>query len=210
MPRHLTWLFFLSLTGCTASNFEYLRPVTVTPPSNSIVVNRPVDSLWSAAVPALSREFFVINNIDKASGLINVSYSGDPEKYIDCGRIVSYVKNLRGARTYDFPASRASAQYETMTGLSLYAVERRMSLEGRINVVFEAVGSDQTRVTVNTRYVLSRALTIRDALGKTDSRQESISFDSKHGASFAVLGTAPTTECSPNGRLEQSILDLMK
>ena len=30
-------------------------------------------------------QFFVSNNLAKSTGLVNLSYSGVPEKYLDCG-----------------------------------------------------------------------------------------------------------------------------
>ncbi|UUZ73433.1 hypothetical protein LP415_09480 [Polaromonas sp. P1(28)-8] len=93
------------LAGC-AGKVDYIRPTTkATPGSNVKILNRPREAVWTAAVPELGKRFFVINNLDKASGLINISYSGDPEKYIDCGRITSFVKNAKGERTYEFPGS---------------------------------------------------------------------------------------------------------
>ena len=84
------------IVGC-AGKLDYVRPI-VQPgaSSNSKVIDKPRDAVWNASVPALGRQFFVINNLDKSSGLINVSYSGDPEKYVDCGQVSSYVKNLQG------------------------------------------------------------------------------------------------------------------
>jgi hypothetical protein len=211
MTHRVPYLLFLAfaVTGC-AGSFSYVPPATAPPQPNSIVIDRSIDSVWSRAVPALSKEFFVINNLDKASGLINLSYSGDPEKCVECGRITSYVKNLQGARNYDFPASRAFAKYEVMRG-GLYDVERKMSLDGRINVVFEALSPNQTRVTVNTRYVLTRSTTVHQVGGANTTSQESISFDSKNGASFPPPANgSPATTCVANGKLEQTILDIVK
>ena len=100
----------LSIAGCGAvqSRIDYAPPSrAIAQNANVKVIKRSRDDVWSAAVPALGKQFFVINNIEKASGLMNVSYNGDPEKYIDCGRITSYVKNLRGERNYEFAGAKA-------------------------------------------------------------------------------------------------------
>ncbi len=103
------WLLVpvLLLVGC-AGKQDYIRPTAPTATSNSKVIEKPRDTVWNGAVPALEKQFFVINNMDKASGLINISYTGDPKRYIDCGQVSAYVKNAREERTYDFPGAAAS------------------------------------------------------------------------------------------------------
>lgn len=104
----------VALAGC-AGKVDYIRPtMQATPGQNVKLIQKPRDAVWAASVPALSKQFFVINNLDKSSGLINLSYSGDPEKYIDCGRITSFVKNAQGERTYDFAGAKAQQSYEIM------------------------------------------------------------------------------------------------
>jgi hypothetical protein len=89
-------LILVSLTAC-AGKVEYLRPNIGVPIANTRAVDMSRDELWTRLIPELGKRFFVINNLDKASGLINISYTGDPELYVDCGRITSYVKNAAPA-----------------------------------------------------------------------------------------------------------------
>lgn len=208
MIRRLTMLLALLITGC-AGRLDYVRPVTQPASENSKVIDKPREAVWKAAVPALGKQFFVINNLDQSSGLINLSYSGDPEAYVDCGRVVSYVKNLRGARTYEFAGAKADQSYEAMESSGLYAIQRKMSLEGRVNVVFEELGPDKTRVTVNTRYVLTRTTFVREVGGGNQNRTDSISFNSGSGASFPAASNGRAIECVPTGKLERDILALI-
>src|SRR3546814_8710634 len=54
--------------------------------TNSRTVNAGFEETWDRLVRNLSSEFFVINNIEKASRIINVSFQTDaPERYVDCG-----------------------------------------------------------------------------------------------------------------------------
>lgn len=193
------------IAGC-AGKIDYIRPASSTKTDNTKVVNKSRQAVWDAAVPQLGKEFFVINNLDKSSGLINISYSGDPEKYIDCGRIVSYVKNARGERTYDFAASKQQMTYEVMTS-NLFFLNRQMNLEGRVNLIFEELGPEQTRVSANTRYVVRRDLTVRDVQERSQSRNDSVSFNTNTSASFAAGNNAgDATTCQPTGVLEREIL----
>lgn len=196
-------IFFLS--GC-AGKLDYIRPSPASQVlSNTKIVERSRDAVWSEVVPALGKQFFVINNLDKSSGLINVSYNGDPLKYIDCGRIVSYVKNARGERTYDFPAASPNQQYEVMNDAGLFQVQRTMSLEGRVNMIFEEVGPTTTKVTASTRYVVQRQQTVRDTSGRNNLKTDVMNFNSGAGASFPEGAF-----CQSNGALESELLMTVK
>ena len=200
----------LILTGC-AGKLDYVRPAKHASVSNIKTINKPRDVVWNSAVPELGKRFFVINNLDKSSGLINISYSGDPESYIDCGRVTSYVKNARGERTYDFPGAKAQQTYEVMNGAGLFFIDRRMDLEGRVNLIFEDIGGNSTRVTANTRYVVTRKITARSAANNIpQTLDNSISFNSGGSASFPATADGRATECVPTGKLEQDILSAIK
>ena len=192
------------LIGCSGQN-EYKPPTTPPVLSNSITVDKSKDDVWKEIVPALGKTFFVINNLDKDSGLINISYSGDPEKYVDCGRLHSYVKNLAGERTYDFPASKAYQQYEIMDKNGLFQFTRRMNLEGRMNIIIEEIDANQTRVTANTRYVVTKSGSSTNAgEGIPRSFSDTITFNS------GQKGTFPQgTICQCNGNFEQEVLSLL-
>ncbi|MBI3995664.1 MAG: hypothetical protein HY349_06795 [Nitrospirae bacterium] len=208
--RFLTsMIMVITLGGCTGK-LDYIRPVTDPRVENSKIIDKHREAVWNAAVPTLGKQFFVINNLDKSSGFINLSYTGDPEAYVDCGRIVSYVKNLRGERTYDFAGAKAEQSYEVMNDAGLFFIQRKMSLDGRVNIVFEEIGPDRTRVTANTRYVLSRYLQIQDLTRQYSGQNtnNSITFNSGSGASFPATG-GRATECVATGKLERDILSLI-
>lgn len=193
------------LTGC-AGKVDYIRPSTPVATNNSKIVNKSKDEVWNTAVPALGKQFFVINNLDKASGLINVSYSGDPEKYVDCGSVSSYVKNARGERTYTFPAASKAQTYEIMTQGMLFFVSRKMELEGRVNLIFEDAGDNKTKVTANTRYLVKRSSTVTQNGGPTGQNSDSISFNSGSSGAFPAANDGRATECVSTGALEAHIL----
>lgn len=211
--RHLIFALVASgIVGC-AGKVDYIRPTTQSAPTqNTKLVQKSRDAVWATSVPALSKQFFVINNLDKSSGLINLSYSGDPEKYIDCGRITSYVKNAQGERTYDFAGAKAQQNYEIMIpGVGLFFLDRRMSLEGRVNLIFEEVDATTTRVTANTRYVVTRTQIVRAAAGGfPQTLTESTSFNSGGSAPFPANQKGVFTECAARGILEQEVLSAVQ
>jgi hypothetical protein len=202
----------LCVTAC-AGKVDYTRPMAQAARSSNVkTVERSRDAVWNASVPELGKQFFVINNLDKSSGLMNISYTGDPERYIDCGRIRSYVKNAKGERTYDFAGAKAQQSYEIMNpSVGLFFLDRRMNLEGRVNLIFEESGPTSTRVTANTRYVVTRTQTVRNAgnsIPQTGS--DTISFNSGGSASFPRNAQGQSAECVSTGALEQEILSAIK
>lgn len=202
----------LALSAC-AGKVDYIRPMAQTSPGANVkIIDKSRNAVWNASVPELGKQFFVINNIDKASGFMNVSYSGDPEKYIDCGRITSYVKNARGERNWDFAGASAQQSYEIMNpGTGLFFIDRKMALEGRVNLVFEEVSPTQTRVTANTRYIVNRTRTVRNAANNIpQTLTDSISFNSGGQADFPGDGNGRNASCVANGALEREILGAVR
>ena len=197
--RSIITLFGLGLTGCFGT-------LTYTPPlpapaaaSRSLVIQSPRADVWRTMVPALGKSFFVVNNIDQSSGFINVSYAGDPERYVDCGRIVSEVTDAAGLRHYEFPGARAKQQYQFAENGRLYRIDRNLGLEGRANLVFEELAPSSTRVTVSVRYVLSLHVL-------TDGRPyaETQGFTSDGMATFES-----GTKCQSTGAFERELLALV-
>lgn len=203
-------IIVILIAGC-AGKLDYVRPSQSGSTINSKIIERSREAVWNASLPELGKQFFVINNLDKSSGLINLSYSGNPEKYIDCGRVTSFVKNARGERTYDFAGATAQQSYEVMNANGLFQLERKMSLEGRVNLVFEEVGATQTKVTANTRYVVQRQQTARNAANNfPQSTSDNISFNFGSSAMFPGNRDGRATECISTGVLELEILSAIK
>lgn len=208
----------LALTlGCLKSATSYAPPQKQVPYTASVEVNKPKDQVWKELISALGSQFFVINNLDKESGLINVSYSGDPEKYVDCGQITYDIENARGPRHYAFAGSQAIAKYETTNNnkTQIGRMTRKMGLEGRINIIVESLEPSRTKVMVNVKYILTKTIdgeTLASNGGfnvawvRLPTNVETNSFNSNQEGVFAQGGTA----CHPTGALEIEILGLVK
>ena len=199
------------ISGCAEEPYVVLN--TATPPSaNYRVIDKPRDAVWDASVLQFGKQVVVINNFDKSSGLINISYSGDPEKFIDCGNLTSHVKNTQGERTYDFPGARAKSTYEIINGDVLFNIDRKMSLEAHVSLVFEEINPNQTKVTANTVYVVQKDVTARRADSNfSQSWSDSISFKTGGSSSFRNdINSAAETVCMANGELEREILPAIK
>jgi hypothetical protein len=211
MKKSLISICILLLAGCAGRQDYFAPSLHSASTMNSIIIDKSRDDVWNSSIPALGKEFFVINNLDKSFGFMNISYSGDHIKFIDCGRVISYVKNLQGERNYDFPGATANMNYEVMNDRGLFIINRKMSLEGRANLIFENEGKNKTRITVNTRYVVNRTITARNAANNFPfSRTDSISFNTGGTASFPEQTDGRATSCVPTGAFEKDILTAIK
>ena len=96
--------------------------------------------------------------------------------------------------------------YEVLDHSGFYTIRRRMSLDGRMNLVFEEMGPTRTRVTANTRYIITRSIQV-EGFRRDDS---SISFNSGSVGYFPVIGPEPdATKCVATGKLERDVLSLI-
>ena len=191
----------LGLLAACVGRFDYVRPVSVETPTHAVVVAKGREDVWRQMPVSPVRDRFVINGLDGDTGVITLTYSGNPERYVDCGYITSSVKNVRGERRYQFAASAASTEYELMTGREIVSIARRMMLDARIAVTVAPVGDKNTRISATARYVLSRTLLIHDTQGGAQTISHRINFTSDQEAAFPGA-----VACRPSGMLEADAL----
>jgi hypothetical protein len=149
----------------------------------------------------LAQDFFTVNTLDKSSGLISLSYSGDPARFVDCG-----VFTVNGVT---MQAAAASLKYRSDAPLGPPVVtQRTMALEGRINLVIQPTEAAQTRATVSTRYVLTRDATARNAVSGilVGSMRHQAQFNSGETGSFPAVGNHPPVQCVSTGLLERDLM----
>ena len=197
----------LSMAGCFSGKLTHSNPLPAQGAQTSIISLQTKDIVWKKMISGIGDSFFVINNLDKESGFINVSYSGDPCMFVDCGRINSDVTTAAaGKKNYNFPACKSHMRYEWVNTKNVYGVtERSMELNGRANIVIQEV-ENGTRVKVKVMYILRNKGNLYDVDSKLiDSFNEIISFTSNDGDSFP-----DGPECVVNGRFEKMIIDILK
>jgi hypothetical protein len=199
-------LLLTLIPGC-AGNVKYIRPGSSATLDNSKVIDKPRDTVWDSTVVALTKHSFVINNMDRSSGYINLRYAGDPRDYVDCGRYAT-VDTPPWHRRNTLSESRIPAQDPPPSPHDVPAANG-MSLDGRINLVFEALAQYRTRVTVTILYVLSRSA-ITDVYRTSMQTHDAISFTSGGRTSFPPDAMGRVTECAATGSLERDVLDLIR
>ncbi|MGH7968858.1 MAG: hypothetical protein ACREIC_09050 [Limisphaerales bacterium] len=142
----------------------------------------------AAAVPALGQSFFVINNIAKDSGLINLSYSGSPSN------MVVLNQNL--------PLCHPASGFEG--GTTENCVNGQPVLEGRMNVLFIKITDQATRLTVNVRY----QLTVNYLDGQSRALPLQMQFNTGQAGAFTIPELAGIQGFA-TGNLESSIIQLI-
>lgn len=200
------------LAGCSGK-FEYTKPTNIKQVRNSVIINKSIEDIWKEMIPNLAKTFFTINNIEKDSGFLNINYSGNPEEYIDCGTIYSYLKNLRGEQTYSFPASRAHVNYNTLTDGYYEMHTRKMNLSGKINITIKKIEPRKTLLTINTKYIITKKISTMTPSNNYSfpvNHFDTISFTSNGYDSFTNNIGQKTSTCYANGNLETTLINIIK
>ena len=187
------------------------------PPTASLAVNNSrefaaaYDKAWKAVVAHLSDTSFVIDNIDKDSGLITVSFSvSDPTTAIDCGQWTYWVKNLRGRRDYTNEAAASYAKYELLLNNTLTTIDRSTSLSGKFNILVTSPTDQASKVKVTTRFVQAISMKVAPLILDANFRRvEPRTFSDTIGFNTGQEGqiAGGQTICRSKGVLEAQVLD---
>ncbi|WP_137917946.1 hypothetical protein [Hydrogenophaga sp. 2FB] len=192
--------------------------------ANETTVDGAYSAVWDVLVRDLAKSFYVINNIDKESRIINVSFtSTDADDYVDCGRTQRTFAEGERVERYDYAVAskstfKVAAQRQEHPAFSNYAViVREPILEGRANIYVAPVPGDvaRTTISVNTRYILNIRVRgegfAKHISGNIQSRgrlpEETSTYTFNTGGSSSKdAGNGVTVTCSSRGKLESEIL----
>jgi hypothetical protein len=229
---HKLWVIVVVavLSGCATqgvNSFKYLErsPTRV---DNEITISKPQPQVWDGLVKELSKSFFVINNIDKESRLINLSFSSNSATdYVECGQTHRVYQQGSKKEVFDYdvagPATfKFAAPRQEHNAFVNYAImQRQTSVEGRTNIYLAPNEKDSstTIMTVNTRYILTiktRGQAYAEHLnGNIYPREHipeqtfTIMFNTNQPGQ-ASGAAADMITCFSKGKLEKDILDLIK
>ncbi|WP_159098184.1 hypothetical protein [Parazoarcus communis] len=217
------------LTGCATkgvSTADHTNPQTPKFVAEKFV-NNSQTNVWDKLVKNMASSFFAINNIDKESRIINLSFSSDkPQDYIDCGRTRRTYFDGKTTETYEYGTADNIVTYKVASNTQphpsvsqSFLLIRTAKLEGRANV-YVAPEDTGTRLTVNTKSVvhikINGALVNLHAMGHEVGRQtlptQNIELSAvTKGATENMVTNGQKVEtiiCHSTGALEKAILDL--
>jgi hypothetical protein len=229
MRKFFATVTMMTTAGCATqgvNSFSY-TPGELSAVKNEKTVARPQAVVWDELVRELSKSFFVINNIERESRIINVSFnSNSPAEYVDCGR--THRTYTEGDKREDFDYAVAERTTYKIAGdkqphpaMRSYAViNREPTLEGRANIYVAPDATDlgKTVVSVNTRYILSVRVRgegiVQHAQGNIINRTHLPEQNQSHifntNKASTTTGGAVSVVCAGLGRLETDILKMVR
>jgi len=190
----------LLLSSCISSKSIYKPPSQENLQNKYIKeFNKPYNEIWDALINYSASTFFGIDNFEKESGLLTLSFgASNPQDYITGGYwktdIVYGVNELHFEGDY--------VEYS-----SLY---HNGNLVGKMNIVVKKIDDNNTRVVVNARYVFSTNST--DANGRSYNNTWSFNTGgcSEIMIANASKGTQPTRTLCPTYKAENAILSALE
>ena len=165
---------------------------------NSIITNKNFEETWTSVVDFVNDSFFKIENLEKDSGLLTLSFgSKEPENFIDCGDF---------EYTLFFTGEEFKGSYIDYVKSGLLAV-----LEAKMNINIQKIDNESTKITINTNYLFST----QHALGYYDPKlNQTYSFVSGGYQTIDVInpisGSIPTRTCKSTNFAENEIFSVVK
>ena len=165
---------------------------------NSLTINKNFDETWNSVIDFVNDSFFKIENLEKDSGLLTLSFgSKEPENFIDCGDF---------EYTLFFTGEEFKGSYIDYVKSGLLAV-----LEAKMKINIRKIDNESTKISINTNYTFST----QHALGYYDPKlNQTYSFESGGYQTIDVInpikGSIPTRTCKSTNFAENVILNVIK
>lgn len=229
--KTLAILSLAAIPACATSGVSSYEsdPADLVSVENEILLAEPFGVVWDRLVGRLASSFFVINNIERESRLINASFSSQsPEEFVDCGETTRIYERGDEKTEYTYPVAASSSFRMAATAGNLnqfpvtYFVNRSTELDGRLNIYVAPTDADSTRVTVNARYVLTVSVTgeyvVENAFGTPRERgtmtptdlTASFSTNEPSQTNFGTPAEPDMITCGSRGVLEEQIIDFTR
>ncbi len=177
------FLCMATLGGCATSSYSPPTVSSVAANKYTLVIEKPYEETWSSLISHAASTFFAIDEFEKDSGLMTLSFgTSDPGRFINCGT---------------WSSSQYVGEY-----VSFLARMQGGTLSGKMNILVRAISDDQSEVRVNARYIFI-APPDSWAFDTGGSASASVGSQSAYGT-----GTTIRT-CKPTYEAENSILAAM-
>ena len=189
----------LFIAGCSMSAIYKPPTGNLDQMNYSKIINKGFDDTWDALINYSAGTFFGIENFEKESGLITLTFgASNPEDYITGG--YWKVDVVRGANSLHFEGDYVEYLRTYQSG----------ELLGKMNIVVKDVDSTHSRVTVNAKYVFTAEQVLET--GQRYSNTWSFSSGSCDEVTPAnrTPGTPPTRTLCPTYKAEKSVLEAIE
>ncbi|MBI5162625.1 MAG: hypothetical protein HY985_01840 [Magnetospirillum sp.] len=200
----------MATTGC-AAKIGYIPPPAPPSAAGTQTVKLAFDQAWSRLIANSGRTFFVINNIDKSSGFMNLSYTGDPQEFLDCGILNVQSQNIEGNMDGRYPLARERQVIHFHTGLNVdMYLQHEITVEGRANIVVQRETEQDTRMEATVRYIVRRNARYLSGFSPLPPGiSETASFNSGQTGNFSSALDGKQISCVSTGAFERALLSLL-
>ena len=193
-------LMITCLAGCGAPptpELDYLPPSGEPAPNRSAFVQQRPWLVWGNIVDHLQQQGHELVELDEEAGGFVVLYSGDPERYVDCGWIVSYEDD----DLERLPAAKSESSFRRRREGRVVTLERDLRLEARMEVQVEGAGEDAI-VRADGTYELTKTIGSKGV--EQPLHAQTVRFRTGGSATFSS-----GTTCQPTGELERMVFDAL-
>ena len=139
MKKLIAFITLFILTSCATVQLDditYIAPEK-TEYSKTIKFNNSKDEVWNALIDYASESFFSINTYEKDSGLMTLSFTSNPERFVNCG---NWIVNGTDNNYVEFMRLRQGTNVNLNGVLNLRVAERDTGV---------------TSLTANARYIIT-------------------------------------------------------
>jgi len=216
--RKLLSIIVLGLIIIGCSSVRYNSP-TITPMGSErkIIIDKNKDKVWDTLLSGLADRFFSINNIEKDSGFINVSFfSNDSCDYVDCGGYKTRSGNTNINLNNNIGKESASERIIPICDCDINKYGNFSSgiwqfkscstkIEGRINILVQEVSSEKTSLFIDIRFLVHHSSNLWNAWdGSNMYNRYDVTFESD------TSGEDNGIVCTSTGNLEKEVMAIIK
>ncbi len=165
---------------------------------SSVITDKNFEETWTTVIDFVNDSFFKIENLEKDSGLITLSFgSKEAENFIDCGDF---------EYTLFFTGEEFKGSYIDYAKSGLLAM-----LKAKMNINIRKIDNKSTKISINTNYTYST----QHALGYYDPKlNQTYSFVTGGYQTINVInpikGSIPTRTCKSTNFAENAIFNVIK
>ncbi len=181
---------------------DYVPPLTKCAPPLSHVVGLKKAVAWDAITEHLRQLNFSIDTADKSSGIIRITYAGDPEPYTDCGKMRTNVIEGNAERLEDYPASRAQITLQIRSPGGTVTISNTMALKLHGAIKLEEESEAATKISVRAKYQIDRT---HEDPSMSVATNVVFSSATEVGSHF---GAGSSIRCRPTWKFESEILNV--
>jgi len=201
-------LLLAPLSSCATTSASYVPPRLPNQQTDwSRSIQKPFDEVWEALIDHASGTFFAIDNFEKESGLLTLSFGGSRlDRFVDGGDWEYNESSGMDPMTGRTVGADVEFDGNYATFLQQY---RTASFTGKMNIFVRDQGGWSTEVKVRARYVVTSSVFTGGRVATNIWSFDTGGFDTVH-VSGAVKGTEPSRTLRPTHKAERSVLEAIE